>query len=524
MTPEVARRMSEISHELGRQVGILVDRKGRVENVIVGDASRIVLPAQARSRLGESRFNGLRCLHTHLRGEKGLTNDDLNDLALLRMDLMVAIDVNPNSGLPSLVHAAHLLPAAKTSDEITTNGSKDTIAVRPYGFLDSVPLGALDIDFLELMESLETEMARNRGARKASDKRDRAILISVTSESLSEAQDSMDELTELATSGGLVILDKIIQRRSVIDPKTLVGKGKLEEIIIRCLQLGADMIVFDRELTPSQVRTVNAATDLKIVDRSQLILDIFSQRALTSEGRIQVELAQLKYLLPRLTGSGTEMSRLMGGIGGRGPGETKLEVDRRRARDRIALLEDKLKHIRDSRQQRRAQRARKEIPVISIVGYTNAGKSTLLNSLTQSHVIAEQRMFATLDPTSRRLRLPHDQEIIINDTVGFIRDLPKDLVTAFRATLEELEQSDLIIHLIDASSPLLENHIASVNKILQELDLNNIPRITVFNKSDIADPDTLDNICRLYNAIAVSALNRSSLTALTKKIEEFLSR
>ena len=244
------------------------------------------------------------------------------------------------------------------------------------------------------------------------------------------------------------------------------------------------------------MRAINEATDLKIIDRTQLILDIFAQRAQSREGKIQVELAQLKYMLPRLTGSGTEMSRLMGGIGGRGPGETKLEVDRRRVRDRIHHLERQIEQIRTSRQVQRARRERRDLPIVSIVGYTNAGKSTLLNALTASTVTAEDRMFATLDPTSRRLRLPRDQEVIINDTVGFIRDLPPDLITAFRATLEEMEGSDLLIHLVDASSPQLDNHIASVEKILEELGLSDIPRLLVFNKSDLLSKDELANLRR----------------------------
>ena len=515
VTPEFARQLAELSHELGRQVGVLVDRKGYVEHVVVGDATRIVLPAQARSRLSEQRFNGLRCLHTHLRGE-ALTQDDLTDLALLRLDLMAAIDVDAGTGLPGLVKAAHLLPApARPEVEDEEEGAA---AEETYRFLDPQHPGQMGVDFLELITSLEGEMARNRGTRKASDTRDRAILVGVTTEGMTEARESLDELRELAVSGGLVVLDEIIQRRPSLDPKTLVGKGKLGEIIIRSLQLGADMIVFDRELQPSQVRAINAATDLKILDRSQLILDIFAQRAQTSEGRIQVELAQLKYLLPRLSGSGTEMSRLMGGIGGRGPGETKLEVDRRRVRDRIAHLEGQLERVRASRQQRRAQRLRRELPVVSIVGYTNAGKSTLLNALTASQVTAEQRMFATLDPTSRRLRLPQDREIIVSDTVGFIRDLPKDLLAAFKATLEEMEQSDLLIHLVDAASPQLESQLASVYRILGELDLDDVPRLLVFNKMDLAEPEELANRCRLYHAIPIAATDRGTLGELVREI------
>ncbi|MFN6204419.1 MAG: GTPase HflX [Acidobacteriota bacterium] len=518
VTGEFARQMTELSREVGRQIGVLVDRKGHVEHVIIGDATKIVLPALDRSRLGQARFNGLRCIHTHLRGEAGLTRDDLTDLALLRLDLMVAIDVEPGSGLPGNVHAAHLLPiTAGSQSEVGINGESEM-----FRFLDPCPPSRLEVDFLALIESLEAEMARNRGTRKASDQRERAILVSVTTGTTTEARESLDELRELANSGGLVILDEIIQRRSSLDPRTLIGKGKLEEIIIRSLQLGADIMVFDRELTPSQVRAINAATDLKVLDRSQLILDIFAQRAQTSEGRIQVELAQLKYMLPRLTGSGTEMSRLMGGIGGRGPGETKLEVDRRRVRDRISLLEEKLGHVRESRQQRRAARQRREMPVVSIVGYTNAGKSTLLNALTNSQVTAEQRKFATLHPTIRRQRQPHEHEIIVNDTVGFIRDLPRDLLSAFKATLEEMEQSDLLIHLVDASSPQLESQINSVRRILGELQLDRLPRLLVFNKTDLVDPAELPHLCETWNALPIAAIRRETLDRLSREIEERL--
>jgi GTP-binding protein HflX len=293
-------------------------------------------------------------------------------------------------------------------------------------------------------------------------------------------------------------------------------------LIIRSLQLGVDAIIFDQNLSPAQVRVINEATDLKIIDRTQLILDIFAQRAQSREGKIQVELAQLKYMLPRLTGSGVEMSRLMGGIGGRGPGETKLEVDRRRVRDRIHLLEKQTEQIRTSRRVQRTQRMRRDLPIISIVGYTNAGKSTLLNVLTASTVTAEDRMFATLDPTSRRLRLPREREVIINDTVGFIRDLPPDLIAAFRATLEEMESSDLLIHLVDASSQQVESHIASVEKILDELKLSGIPRLLVFNKSDLLSEDEASNLRQAFDAVMISALNSRTLIPMVERIGDMM--
>jgi GTP-binding protein HflX len=298
-----------------------------------------------------------------------------------------------------------------------------------------------------------------------------------------------------------------------------MGKGKLSELVVLALQKGANLLLFDQELNPSQVRSITDCTDLKVIDRTQLILDIFAQRAQSREGKIQVELAQLKYLLPRLVGKGTAMSRLTGGIGGRGPGETKLEMDRRRVRNRISQLEKLLVDVQKQRSQRRAKRKKKGVPIVSIVGYTNAGKSTLLNTLTDSSVLVESKLFATLDPTSRRKRLPKDAEIIVTDTVGFIRKLPRELMTAFRATLEELKDADLLIHLIDISNPGFPGQVESVERILGELHLDRIPMIRVFNKKDRVTPGTAQRLCHRWNAIAVSANDKSSLGPLLDKIE-----
>jgi GTP-binding protein HflX len=521
VTQDFARLLTELSHEIGRQIGVLVNRKGQVEYVIVGDAKKIELPDIKRVRASEERFRGLRCLHTHLYKEP-LTQDDLTDLALLRLDLMAAIEVDSQTGLPGLVKAAHLMPIDNTTKgglESLSGISKDS-----WAFLEPRPPYELTEDFLVLIESLEEEFARRSAPQKKMKGYDAAILVGVTTSSLAEAQESLEELKELARSSGVAVLDCILQRRHELDPKYLIGHGKLEELIILSMRLGADMIIFDQDLSPAQVRSINEATDLKIIDRTQLILDIFAQQASTSEGKTQVELAQLKYMLPRLTGKGTEMSRLMGGIGGRGPGETKLEVDRRRVRERIKMLEQHLERVRTARQARRAKRSRKGLPVISIVGYTNAGKSTLLNTLTSSNELAEERMFATLDPRSRLLRLPQLQEVVINDTVGFIRDLPETLVAAFKATLEEMESSDLLIHLVDAASPRYLNQIASVEKILSELDLANIPRLLVFNKCDLLTSTEVENICRLHQSIAISASRRDTLDILLEKIDEQLKK
>jgi GTP-binding protein HflX len=387
------------------------------------------------------------------------------------------------------------------------------------------------VDFLALINSLEEEMARNRKAARRAEARDRTILVGVTTASLAEAEESMAELSELATSAGVVVLDQIIQRRPAIDPRTLLGRGKLEELLVRALQLGADLIVFDRELQPAQVRSLSEATDLKVIDRAQLILDIFAQRAQSREGKIQVELAQLKYLLPRLiAGHDSAFSRLAGGIGGRGPGETKLETDRRRVRDRINRLEKEIEAQRHRRQERRKERTRREFPIISIVGYTNAGKSTLLNTLTASHVHAEQRMFATLDPTSRRLRLPREQEVIVNDTVGFIRDLPPDLLSAFRATLEEISDSDLLLHLVDASNPRWWQQLESVERILGELNFGAIPRLLVFNKADLVDAPTLEAMTRRASqngareCIDITATRPETLRPMLERAGALLAR
>jgi GTP-binding protein HflX len=522
VTPEFARQLGELSHETRRQIGVLIDRKGHVQYVMVGDNRRIELPDFKRVRVATGRFRGLRCVHTHLRGEQ-LTQDDLTDLALLRLDLMAAIDVDNSSGLPGLVHAAHLLPLL--AGELDNANGADH-----YAFLEPRMASQMDQDFLALINSLEDEMARNRRTIRRAEVRDRTILVGVATGPITDAEESMAELAELALSAGVVVQDKIIQRRSAIDPRTVLGKGKLDELIIRALQLGADMLVFDSELSPAQVRTLSEATDLKIIDRSQLILDIFAQRAQSKEGKIQVELAQLKYLLPRLiAGQNSAFSRLAGGIGGRGPGETKLETDRRRVRDRINRLEKEIEEQRQRRQERRKSRSRQGLPVISIVGYTNAGKSTLLNALTKSEVHAEQRMFATLDPTSRRLRLPREQEVIINDTVGFIRALPPDLISAFRATLEEISGSSVLIHAVDAANPRWPQQIQSVKRILAELHLAEIPTVLALNKADLIDKEALEIAVRRARSeasevVSISAIHQDTLASLLDKAGAILAR
>jgi GTP-binding protein HflX len=487
--------MAEISHDTGRQVGVLIERSGQVDIVIVGDAKQIVIPALSSIRSSGGRLKGLRCIHTHLAGEN-LTDDDLIDLLFLRLDLMGIIKIRAD-GQPEKLYCAHLVPFPQ--------------AGKNWTFLEAIAPGQQAFGFDELITALEQEFARLLPIKAIDRGKDRAILISVITSTRghgrSSAQETMDELVELARSDNVIVLDNVIQQRAKINPKYILGKGKLAEIMLSALRLNANLLIFNQELNPSQIRSITDHTELRVIDRTQLILDIFARRALSREGRLQIEMAQLKYMLPRLTKRDDALSRLTGGIGGRGPGETRLEIDRRRINDRIAMLTKKLNKVSRERYQRRSRRRKKSIPVISLVGYTNAGKSTLLNTLTESEITAENKLFATLDPTSRRLRFPRDIEVIITDTVGFIRNLPAELLQAFKATLEELYEADMLVHVIDVSNPRFANQVAVVEKQLQELELDKIPCLKVLNKSDQVGREFVEKQCRDYNAVALSALD-----------------
>lgn len=474
--------------------------------MIVGDNKKIIIPDSSAYRAAPGRLKGLRCIHTHLNHE-ALSADDLTDLALLRLDMMAVITSN-DEGIPRKVHAAHIMPRQSHQ--------------KPYQILPPLNPGNLDIDCQALIQALEDELSRVSIGFQADSNTERALLLSVSSTTKPKSKESMAELQELALSGGIEVVGTIVQQRSKADSRLLIGRGKLQDLAIFALQEAATMIIFDQELSASQIRSITDQIDIKVIDRTQLILDIFAQRAQTREGKLQVELAQLKYLLPRLVVKNTAMSRLTGGIGGRGPGETKLEINRRRARERIARLEKSLESVRKHRGQQKAQRHRKGLPVISIIGYTNAGKSTLLNTLTQSNVIAERRLFATLDPSSRRLRFPRDIEVIITDTVGFIRDLPKDLMVAFRATLEELENANLLLHVIDISNPRYEEQITSVERILTDLNLQKTATIRVLNKMDLIDPQTSSQLSRRLRGTAISARSKSTLRPLVEKMETII--
>ena len=506
VSPELARHLTELSRETNRQVGVLLNRKGEIEHVVVGNAHKLELPDIGRARAGQVRLRGLRLVHTHLKGEP-LTKDDLTDLALLRLDMVAAIGVG-DTGLPGVLHYAHLVPE---------NGDGNFWSVTT---LPDVHDGQPDV--LDTLEALEEELNRKAAARTVSG-RDKALLVAVCLDgNRAAAEASLAELKELARTAGVAVLDSVLQMRREADPRYLIGRGKLEDLNLRSMQAMADVLIFDKDLTPSQGRHISEATSLKVIDRTQLILDIFAQRAQSAEGKLQVELAQLKYRLPRLVQSDTSLSRLAGGIGGRGPGETKLEIDRRRARERINHLEKRIDSLSREREVRRAQRNRRELPVISIVGYTNAGKSTLLNAITGAEVLAENKLFATLDPTSRRLRFPQEREVIITDTVGFIRDLPKDLVAAFRATLEELYDADLLLHVVDAGDPARDEQVEAVENILDSLELMQKPRLMVWNKADLLSAEDVEALLRSRGGVAISAARREGLSALLAKADTTL--
>jgi GTP-binding protein HflX len=504
VSQEFARALCSISHETGRQVGALVNRNGGVEYVTIGDAQQIELPDFRRVRGGAGRFRGLRCIHTHLSGES-LTRDDMTDLALLRLDAMVALQVD-EQGLPALAEYASMRPP---------DGSGETTVVYPPAHP-----ARLDFDFLDWIEALEQEFAERQAGVETSGARDKAVLVGVSIGRDPYADERLVEMRELARTAGVAIVDEVRQRRAKPDPRYLIGRGKIQDLVIRAWQLGANLVIFDRDLSPAQVRHITDLVEERIVDRTQLILDIFAQHARTREGRLQVELAQLNYALPRLAGKGESMSRLAGGIGGRGPGETKLEVDRRRVRERIRRIGKDLEAVARQRATQRARRNREGLPVLSIVGYTNAGKSTLLNRLTQSEVKAENKLFATLDPTSRRLRFPREREVIVTDTVGFIRDLPPDLVAGFRATLEEIDQASVILLVADVSDPAMERQIESVRATLEDLGVADKAECLILNKCDRMPPEEVARIAHRLGGVPISARTGEGLEAALLAVEK----
>lgn len=512
---EQARELAALSRLLSRQIGLVIDRQGRVEMVIVGDAASILIPELPRARTGAGRLRGLRLLHTHLTPE-GLSHEDLMDLLFLRLDGIAVLTVD-EFGAPQRFQNAHLLPAGLA--EGAEGSTEEACRVE-----EAVPWDRVETDFAAEAEALEEEWSRLRDGATAAAGTTRAILVSVSPAPRPTQEAFLDELEELARTADVEVTGRLIQRVAGVNPRQILGQSKLAELEVLALRGQASLIVFDGELAPAQLHNLAEITERKVLDRTQLILDIFAQHATTRAGKLQVELAQLKYTLPRLAGRNAgksrAMDRLMGGIGGRGPGETKLETDRRRIRERMTRIRKDLDDLRRQRAHTRARRNRQGLPVAALVGYTNAGKSTLLNALTRSDVLSENKLFATLDPTTRRLRFPEERELVLADTVGFIRNLPKELVEAFRATLEELESADLLLHVADAAHPDFDRQMESVENILADLDLSGIPRLLILNKWDAADADTRSALLAAYpQALPVSALTGAGLPRFSRELE-----
>ena len=532
-TTEQARELAALSRSISRQIGLCIDRRGRVLMVIVGTPSGILIPELPRAREAADRLRGFRLLHTHLTPDL-LSQEDCMDMLFLRLDSMAVLTVS-EWGEPVTFQHAHLLPP---------NPENSTYTIRP-----AVAWSAVETDFVAEVQALEDELARAiqtapfgsgnglaqqpeegpsalRLIQEKSLKQNpeagasrRAVVVSVSTRSRAEQESALAELAELACTAGVVVAGALTQRVKSLDPRTIMGKGKMAELEVLALQANAGLIIFDGELSPSQLRNLAGITKRVVLDRTQVILDIFAGRATSKGGKLQVELAQLEYMLPRLSHQNRAFDRMAGGIGGRGPGETKLETDRRRVRDRISRLKDALKELRRQRQYARSRRAKGNVPVASLVGYTNAGKSTLLNTLTGSGVLAEDKLFATLDPTTRRLRFPQERELIITDTVGFIRSLPKALVEAFRATLEELEEADLMLHVADASHPECLQQIQAVETILAELGLQETPVLLLLNKVDALNSEQRDAMQEAFpEALFISAATREGLEALSARI------
>lgn len=506
MTHEFARTLADFSHELKKGITVLIDRKGKVEIVFVGDSFQLPFSILQRSREGKYRLRGYRLIHTHI-NNSSLSHPDLVTLINERLDLIVVLEVK-GDGNPGRIQMAHILPPNPTE--------------QMWRVLDYTDIGRVDINFEELVRDLESEIERSYIKIGGKKEKEGVFLVGFSTRFKSEAEESLEELKLLAKSADKVILDSVVQIRKQIDPRYIVGKGKLEEIILRARQTGSDKLIFDLELTPAQVKAISEYTNLEVTDRTQLILEIFAKHAVTSEGKIQVRLAQLRYMLPRLIGRGIELSQLAGGIGTRGPGEGKLEEERRKLRKQIEYLEKQAEEIGKRRRHTRKQRSEAGIPTVTLIGYTNVGKSTLFNALTNSNVVVENKLFSTLNPTTRKLVLSSKKEILLTDTVGFIRNLPKELVKAFRATLEEMGDSSLLVHVADASDPHVGERIEAVEKILETTGFYAIPRVIIFNKIDSTSVETIERLRKSYNAPLLSALNKESLIGLLDLLEEKL--
>ena len=531
LTVDLAESIAEISYDTGSPISLVVDRRGQVVNVTLGPPTEVNTFELRGVRVGPGRLCGHRIIHTQLAQSGGAsrqatgepTKDDLQVLARNRFDLLAKIQVSPDgtfsksrgeqTRLADAVHIAHLLPGRDSEGKLWK--------VLPARTARKVQ----EEDFDELIGSLENEFRRLAPRLQVAEGEERAILCGVILQGMDawQMEDDLDELSQLARTAGATVCGRLTQTRVQPDPRYFLGSGKVQELALTVQELGANLVVVDDELSANQQRNIEEIVGVKVIDRTELILDIFAQRAHTKEGKLQVELAQLKYLYPRLIGRGLTLSRLGGGIATRGPGETKLEVDRRRIRERINFLERETKRISSYRETQRRKRTSENLPVVALTGYTNSGKSTLLNALTKSAIFVENKLFATLDPATRRTVLPDNSPVLITDTVGFIKKLPTSLIAAFWATLEEVTMADALLHVVDASHPNVAEQITSVYDVLSELGALDKPMITVLNKADLVrDQDLAWLASQVPAPVIVSAKERTGFGRLLATVQEVL--
>ena len=514
VSQELAVKLADITEYINREISVYITRSGQIIEIAVGDNATVELPSFS-GRRGAGRLNGIRCIHTHPGGNPYLSGVDISALKNNKYDAMVAIGViSPDFTKSELTFG--LITGIDSNENYTAE------CYGPYSIED-----AENINFVNTVSTIERILDKQTGTASLQVMSERAILIGMEwgrNDSLWTVDDSLEELKQLADTAGATVIKKFIQKRPKPDPAFFIGRGKVQELALYAQQENIDLCIFDDELSPAQQRNIESVMGIRILDRTALILDIFAQRARTNEGKLQVELAQLQYTLPRIMGKGLMLSRLGGGIGTRGPGETKLEVDRRRIRDRIAFIKDQIEKVKAVRSLHRSKRKKNNVFEVSLVGYTNAGKSTLLNTLTNSDIYAKDQLFATLDPTTRQLTLPNKQEIIITDTVGFIQRLPHQLIAAFRSTLEVVTEADLLVHVIDVSHELYKEQAAAVHEVLKEIGAETKPVITVYNKIDKLPPDSklADRLALEEDTVCISAAKKLNLESLQQMIESHL--
>lgn len=514
VSQELAVKLADITEYINREISVYITRSGQIIEIAVGDNATVELPSFS-GRRGAGRLSGIRCIHTHPGGNPYLSGVDISALKNNKYDAMVAIGVvSPDFTKSELTFG--LITGIDSNENYTAE------CYGPYSIED-----AENINFVNTVSTIERILDKQTGTASLQVMSERAILIGMEwgrNDSLWTVDDSLEELKQLADTAGATVIKKFIQKRPKPDPAFFIGRGKVQELALYAQQENIDLCIFDDELSPAQQRNIESVMGIRILDRTALILDIFAQRARTNEGKLQVELAQLQYTLPRIMGKGLMLSRLGGGIGTRGPGETKLEVDRRRIRDRIAFIKDQIEKVKAVRSLHRSKRKKNNVFEVSLVGYTNAGKSTLLNTLTNSDIYAKDQLFATLDPTTRQLTLPNKQEIIITDTVGFIQRLPHQLIAAFRSTLEVVTEADLLVHVIDVSHELYKEQAAAVHEVLKEIGAETKPVITVYNKIDKLPPDSklADRLELEEDTVCISAAKKLNLETLQQMIESHL--